>query len=74
MYHEELAISAEQCELCHVMSTTLEENELKKSAEEYKATINDEYVLVNDTSITISVNKHQLPKSDQTVRAPIDWL
>ena len=67
----DLVVSAAQCELCLLLSVLLEKNGHRKTAEEYRATVNGQYGLVNDTSITISGNKHQLPKNEDDVSGPI---
>lgn len=57
--YESLLESAKTCELCRLIDQVCERNSQRKRAEEYRETIDGKYMLVNDTSITISEGSHQ---------------
>ena len=65
----ELSESAAQCDLCKLMKDVLEASGYHKAAEKYREDGDRKYELVNDTSITISVNTHD-NEADEASLAP----
>lgn len=55
---ESLRTSAQSCPLCLMILGTLEKGDLISEAENYRAHIEGVYQLVNDTSVTASMNDH----------------
>lgn len=53
-----LRTSAETCDLCRMISGYLERHGRVTSAEKYRAHVEGDYQLVNDTSVTVSINGH----------------
>jgi hypothetical protein len=67
---ESLRTSAQSCPLCLMILGALEKYNLISEAENYRAHIEGVYELVNDTSITVSMNGHDT-SSDEKAHALI---
>lgn len=55
---DSLRASAQTCPLCHMICQKLEQHGHVTAAENYRAHVDGKYQLVNDTSVTVSVNGH----------------
>ena len=55
---DSLRASAQTCPLCHMIYQKLEQHGHVTAAENYRASVDGKYQVVNDTSVTVSVNGH----------------